>query len=465
MRVTRPGLSRSRDRYLETPVNGDDLFEAGQGFSTQETSTRSAPLAERMRPEGFDRLVGSPDLFGTGAPLRKAVESDSLGSAILWGPPGSGKTTIAGILRRATSRPFRTLSAVSSGLPDLRALLEEAAKRRRAGLPAPRLFVDEIHRWNKAQQDALLPAVESGQVVLLGATTENPSYSLNPALLSRCQAFRLEPPGREEIRGILHTALVTRDGLDRQDLAECDDALDEIARVCDGDLRASLNLLQWSVQSLATDASLTTDAVAKAAGTRPHGYDRNGDGRYQQISALHKSVRGSDPQAALYWLARMLQDGEDPIYLARRLVRMASEDVGLADPQALVQAIAARDACEMLGMPECALALAQITVFLALSPKSNSLETGWKAACEAVETRGRLAVPKEFVNAVTRFDRKLGTGEGYRYDHDSPDGYSGQDHLPEELRGTTFWKPVLRGFERDLAKRLEWFETRRERGT
>jgi len=445
-------------------VDGDDLFESGAGATSEAASRlRSSPLAERMRPEAFDRLVGSPDLFGAGAPLRRAVESDALGSAILWGPPGSGKTTIAGILKRSTARPFRTLSAVSSGLPDLRALLDEAAKRRRAGLPAPRLFVDEIHRWNKAQQDALLPAVESGQVVLLGATTENPSYSLNPALLSRCQAFHLEPPSREEIRGILHAALVEPGGLDRQDLSPCDDALEEVARICDGDLRASLNLLEWSVASLGDGEALEAASVVRASGARPHGYDRDGDGRYQQISALHKSVRGSDPQAALYWLARMLQDGEDPLYLARRLVRMASEDVGLADPQALAMAIAVRDACEMLGMPECALALAQITIYLALSPKSNSLETAWKAACEAVESGGRLNVPTAFVNAVTRFDRKLGTGEGYRYDHDSPDGYSGQDHLPEALRGRTFWTPVARGFERELIKRLDWFEARREK--
>lgn len=444
-------------------MEGDDLFETGSFPETQEQARSQAPLAERMRPEVFDRLVGSPDLFGPDAPLRRAVESDTLGSAILWGPPGSGKTTVAGLLRRSTTRPFRTLSAVSSGLPDLRQLLDEAAKRRRAGLPAPRLFVDEIHRWNKAQQDALLPAVESGQVILLGATTENPSYSLNPALLSRCQAFRLEPPERDSIRAILGDALEAPAGLGRNDLAPCDDALDEIARVCDGDLRASLNLLEWSVQSLPLGTSLSPESVARAAGTRPHGYDRNGDGRYQQISALHKSVRGSDPQAALYWLARMLQDGEDPLYLARRLVRMASEDIGLADPNALLQAIAARDACEMLGMPECALALSQVTIYLSLSPKSNSLEIAWKAACEAVETKGRLPVPPSFVNAVTRFDRRLGTGNGYRYDHDSPDGFSGQDHLPEALLGTTFWQPVPRGFERDLGKRLDWFESRREK--
>lgn len=445
-------------------MGGDDLFESGDRPADATGPAADAPLAERMRPGAFGGLVGSPDLFGEGAPLRRAVESDTLGSAILWGPPGSGKTTIAGILRRSTSRPFRTLSAVSSGLPELRALLDEASKRRRAGLPAPRLFVDEIHRWNKAQQDALLPAVESGQVVLLGATTENPSYSLNPALLSRCQAFRLEPPGRDEVRGILRQALVSETGLSRQDLSEgCDEALDEVARLCDGDLRASLNLLEWAARSLAPGEALEAASVSRAAGSRPRGYDRAGDGRYQQISVFHKSIRGSDPQAALYWLARMLQDGEDPVYIARRMVRMASEDVGLADPQALVQALAARDSVEMLGMPECSLALAQAATYLALSPKSNSLETAWAAACEAVDRHGRLPVPTAFQNAVTRFDRTQGTGAGYRYDHDSPDGYSGQDHLPEALRGGVYWMPVARGFERELARRLEWFDARRER--
>ncbi|MCB9496367.1 MAG: replication-associated recombination protein A [Fibrobacteria bacterium] len=415
-----------------------------------------------MRPTGFDSLLGSPSLFGTDSPLRRAVEQDALGSAILWGPPGSGKTTVAGILRTNTKRPFRTLSAVSSGLPELRALLDEASKRKRAGLPAPRLFVDEIHRWNKAQQDALLPMVESGQVLLLGATTENPSYALNPALLSRCQSFRLEPPSAEEVRTLLRSALDAPQGLAARNLGASDEALDEVARCCDGDLRASLNLLEWAAATLPDGGDLTPQVVARAAGTRPRAYDRDGDGRYQQISALHKSVRGSDPQAGLYWLARMLQDGEDPLYIARRLVRMASEDVGLADPQALVQALAAKDACELLGMPECSLALAQATVFLCLSPKSNSLEVAWMAATQAIERHGRLPVPNAFVNAVTRFDRRLGTGQGYKYDHDSPDGYSGQDHLPSSLQGAVFWNPVPRGFERELAKRLDWFEARRE---
>jgi putative ATPase len=438
-----------------------DLFEPETSGSPREASK---PLAERMRPESFEGLVGSPDLFGPGAPLRKGIEEDSLGSAILWGPPGCGKTSVAHLLRRSSKMPFRTISAVQSGLPELRGLLDEGTKRVRAGLGPLRLFIDEIHRYNKGQQDALLPAVEAGSVRLLGATTENPSYSLNPALVSRCQVFRLEAPSGAELLPLLRRALTDPvQGLGREDLAPCEDALLALVQAADGDLRAALNLLEWAVASLGTGDPLTSESVARAAGRRPPAYDRTGDGRYQAISALHKSVRGSDPNAALYWLARMVDGGEDPVYLARRLIRMASEDVGLADPQAMVQALAARDACEHLGLPECNLALAQATLYLAMAPKSNSLYTAWKAAEDSVKEHGQLPVPATFQNAVTAFDRKREVGSGYRYDHDSPDAYSGQDHLPKSLRGTTFWQPVERGFERELKKRLEWFEARREK--
>jgi putative ATPase len=442
----------------------DDLFEP-EAPSVKSTSAQ-VPLAERMRPSEFVGLAGSPDLFGEGAPLRRGVESDALGSAILWGPPGCGKTTVAGILKRHSKLPFRTLSAVSSGLPELRGVLDEAAKRVRAGFGPIRLFIDEIHRYNKGQQDALLPAVESGNIRLLGATTENPSYALNPALVSRCQVFQLASPPEEDLSALLKTALTDSvKGLGRQDLSESsDDALAAVAQAADGDLRAALNLLEWTVASLEPGAALTAESVARAAGRRPPAYDRTGDGRYQMISALHKSVRGSDPQATIYWLARMVDAGEDPVYIARRLIRMASEDIGLADPQALPLAIAARDACEHLGLPECGLALAQAALYLALAPKSNRLETGWAAVLQAVKEHGQLPIPLMFQNAVTKFDKRRNVGEGYRYDHDSPDAYSGQDHLPEALRGSVFWEPVERGFERELKKRLDWFEARRERG-
>ena len=440
----------------------DDLFEPEA--PSEPAPANGAPLPERMRPSEFDGLAGSPGLFGEGAPLRRGVEEDTIGSAILWGPPGCGKTTVAGILKRRTRLPFRTLSAVSSGIPELRGVLDEASKRVRAGFGPLRLFIDEIHRYNKAQQDALLPAVESGNIRLLGATTENPSYSLNPALVSRCQVFQLSAPPEEDLAALLSQALTDSvRGLGRVDLAPADEALAAVAQAAGGDLRAALNLLEWTVASMGAGAALTPEAVARAAGRRPPAYDRTGDGRYQAISALHKSVRGSDPQAALYWLARMVDAGEDPVYIARRLIRMASEDVGLADPQALPLAIAARDACEHLGLPECSLALAQAALYLALAPKSNRLETGWFAALEAVKTHGQLPVPLMFQNAVTKFDKRRHVGEGYRYDHDSPDAYSGQDHLPEALRGSVFWEPVERGFERELRKRLDWFEARREK--
>ena len=424
------------------------------------------PLAERMRPGRFDDLLGSPDLFGPGAPLRRGIEDDALGSAILWGPPGCGKTTVALLLKRSSRLPFRTLSAVQSGLPELRGVLEEGAKRVRAGMGPLRLFIDEIHRFNKGQQDALLPAVEAGTVRLLGATTENPSYALNPALVSRCQVFQLSAPPREDLPSLLRRALTDSDnGLGRPDLPASDEALAAVSAAADGDLRSALNLLEWAVASLPEGEPLTPESVARSAGRRPPAYDRSGDGRYQMVSALHKSVRGSDPQAALYWLARMVEGGEDPVYIARRLIRMASEDVGLADPQALPQAIAARDACEHLGLPECSLALAQAALYLALAPKSNGLETAWAAAREAIGRHGQLPVPLEFQNAVTAFDRRREVGSGYRYDHDSPDAYSGQDHLPAALRGSVFWRPAERGFERELRKRLEWFESRREKPT
>ena len=421
-----------------------------------------APLAERMRPAGFADLLGDAGLFASESPFRIGAESDHLGSVILWGPPGCGKTTVARLLKGLSRRPWRTLSAVESGLPELRKLLAEAEGLRKLGSPAPRLFIDEIHRFNKAQQDGLLPAVESGTVLLVGATTENPSYSLNPALVSRCQVFRLESLSRQNLSSLLERAWSSSEqGLGRRETLE-PEALERLLTLSEGDARAALNLLEWCAATLSEGQNLTPERVEACAQRRPPAYDRSGDGRYQAISALHKSVRGSDPQAVVYWLARMLEGGEDPVYVARRLIRMASEDIGLADPQALPLCIAARDACEHLGLPECSLALLEAAVYLALAPKSNSLEVAWDAVRAAVRESGQLPVPEAFLNAVTKFDKKRGVGQGYLYDHDSPNGYSGQNHLPEALRGMVFWSPVERGYERELKKRLDWFESRRD---
>jgi len=396
------------------------------------------PLADRLRPLRLEDVVGQDHLVRGDGPLARMARDNRLASMILWGPPGCGKTTIAGLLAGLADLEFVALSAVMTGVPELRKVFAEAAARRDSGR-GTLLFMDEIHRFNRAQQDAFLPHVESGTVTLVGATTENPSFELNAALLSRCQVLVLK----------------------RLD----DDALEKLlARaMADGDGRYLLNLAE-ELMRLPPEPVLDTARLAALVQKRMPLYDKAQEGHYNLISALHKSLRGSDTDAALYWLARMLAGGEDPLFVARRLVRFAVEDVGLADPQALVQAIAAKDCYDFLGSPEGELALAQCVIYLGTAPKSNAAYLAFGEANRAARDTGSLMPPMHILNAPTRMMRELGYGKGYAYDHDSAEGFSGQDYFPEGMARRQFYRPVERGFEREIAKRLEyWARLRAER--
>lgn len=413
-----------------------------------------APLAERLRPRHLNQIIGQDHLLGPDGPLRRLVERGALPSLILWGPPGCGKTTIARLLADAVEAEPVALSAVHSGVADLNRAF--AAARARSARTV--LFVDEVHRFTRTQQDALLPAVEAGTVTLIGATTENPSFALATALLSRCRVMVLEPLGAEALAALLARAEAALGA----PLALTPSAREALLALADGDGRALIGLAEM-VHLLAPEAPLTPEALATQVQRRGAAYDRDREGHYTLISALHKAIRGSDPDAALYYLARMVEGGEDPRFLARRLVRMASEDIGLADPDALPQALAAADAYERLGSPEGELALAQAAVYLATAPKSNAVYTAWKAALSTARSHGSLSPPKTILNAPTGLMKQMGYGHGYLYDHDQPDGFSGQDYWPEGLGRQHFYHPVERGFERDIARRLEWWEKRRQR--
>lgn len=429
-----------------------DLFEANRA---QQLASRG-PLAARMRPRSLDELVGQQHVIGQGTLLRKAIEADRLSSVVLWGPPGSGKTTLAQIIATTTRAHFVSVSAVSSGVADLRKAIAEA--RDRLGMNASRtlLFIDEIHRFNKSQQDAILPYVEDGTVILIGATTENPSFEVNAPLLSRSRVITLQALSDDDIATILRRALVDRErGLGRDELTATDDAIELLANMANGDARFGLNTLELASAGIADDRVITLELVQEAAQRRAATYDKGGDDHYDAISALHKTIRGSDPDAALYWLARMLERGDEPLYVARRLVRFASEDVGLADPQALELAMAAQQAVHFIGMPEGALALAQLTVYLALAPKSNAVYMAYNQARADVENTRNDPVPIHLRNAPTRLMKDLGYGEGYKYAHDYDEGVVGQQNLPDNLKGRTYYTPVDRGFERDLGRRLE----------
>jgi putative ATPase len=416
------------------------------------------PLADRLRPARLEDVVGQDHLVGPDGPIGRMLSGHRLASMILWGPPGTGKTTIARLLAHATELEFEPLSAVFSGVADLRKVFERAKQRRQAGR-GTLLFIDEIHRFNRAQQDGFLPYVEDGTVTLVGATTENPSFELNAALLSRCQVFVLKRLDDAALDELLQRA----EAETGRRLPVTADARVALLAMADGDGRYLLNLAE-EVFALAPQEDLDTAALTQVVQKRAPIYDKAQEGHYNLISALHKSLRGSDADAALYWLARMLAGGEAPIYIARRLTRFASEDIGLADPQALVQILAAWDAYDRLGSPEGELALAQAVLYLATAPKSNAAYKAFGAAGRAARDTGSLMPPAHILNAPTRLMRDLGYGKDYTYDHDAPDAFSGQDYFPETMARQHFYNPPDRGFEREIRKRLDyWARLRKAR--
>jgi putative ATPase len=422
------------------------------------------PLADRLRPARLEEVVGQDHLLGPDGPINRMVTGGRLSSMILWGPPGCGKTTLARLLAERSDLAFEPLSAVFSGVADLRKVFEAARQRREAGR-GTLLFVDEIHRFNRAQQDSFLPYVEDGTVVLIGATTENPSFELNGALLSRCQVFVLNRLDEAAMEKLLARAEAAQGGA----LPLDPEGRRALFAMADGDGRYLLNMVEalLALPPGSDGAPRRLDAAGLAAAVQRRAplYDKAQEGHYNLISALHKSLRGSDTDAALYWLARMLAGGEDPLYVVRRLVRFASEDVGLADPDALPQALAAWDAYERLGSPEGELAIAQCVIYLGTAPKSNAAYRAFGAAQEAARRTGSLMPPKHILNAPTRLMKELGYGRGYQYDHDATDAFSGQDYFPDGLARESFYQPAERGFEREIRKRLDyWSKLREQRG-
>ncbi|MCI5098879.1 replication-associated recombination protein A [Phaeobacter italicus] len=433
-----------------------DLFDSGEGTDGKAAAAAGGrdvnrPLADRLRPQSLAEVIGQTHVLGPEAPLGVMLASGSLSSLILWGPPGVGKTTIARLLARETELHFVQISAIFSGVPDLKKVFE-AAKIRRQNGQGTLLFVDEIHRFNKAQQDGFLPHMEDGTILLVGATTENPSFELNAAVLSRSQVLVLERLSLADLERLTQRA---EQELDRA-LPLLPDARDALHEMADGDGRMLLNLIE-QVAAWKVPAPLGAEALAARLMRRAAKYDKSGDEHYNLISALHKSIRGSDPDAALYWLGRMLEGGEDPRYLARRLTMMSTEDIGLADPQANTVCLNAWQTYERLGSPEGELALANAAVYLALAPKSNAVYVGIKAARRLAKKTGSAPPPKHILNAPTKLMSEQGYGDGYAYDHDAEDGFSGQNYFPDGVKRPVLYQPVERGFERELKRRSEYF--------
>lgn len=416
------------------------------------------PLADRMRPQRLEDFLGQEHLLAAGKPLREAIERGTVSSMVFWGPPGSGKTTLAYLIAKYTDRHFEPFSAVTEGVPRVREIIHEAQERQRMEGRGTILFCDEIHRFNKAQQDAFLPWVERGVITLIGATTQNPSFELTSALLSRLQVFVLEPLRAEQVRALVVRALDPAMG------PISDEALEALVRHADGDARRALNTLEALLEHVSPRSPLTAHSIAvkdveAVLSKRIPRYDKAGEEHFNLISALHKAVRGSDVDGALYWLARMIVGGEDPLYLARRVVRMASEDIGLADPRALSVALAAKDAYHFLGSPEGELAIAEAVVYLATAPKSNRVYDAWTRALQAAEEHPAEPVPLHIRNAPTPLMKGLGYGKGYRYDHAEPEALAaGQQYLPDVLRGAKWYEPTERGYEKAVAERMAWWE-------
>ncbi len=458
-------MSQDMFEQLGQPVGPSD------NFSTDiDVPAEGRPLADRMRPRSLEEFLGQDELVGVESLLGRMIESDEVRSMIFWGPPGSGKTTLASIISRLTEAHFLSLSAVTSGIKDIKRVVAQARSVKQSTGRRVILFIDEIHRFNRIQQDALLPHVEAGTVTLIGATTENPSFSVVAPLLSRCRVFTLEQLAQDELQHILQSALDDFErGLGELDLEVEDGVLGLIARMSDGDARRALNLLEMVVCSLPIKESgsytLTIEQVKEIAQRKQLLYDATGEEHYNLISALHKSMRGSDPQAAIYWMVRMLEAGEDPLFILRRMMVFASEDIGNADPHAIQVATAAFHAFQHIGQPEGEIPMAQAVIYLATAPKSNAAYKALGAARREVSRTGALPVPHVIRNAPTKLMKELDYGKGYQYDHDAEDHFAPQDYLPEGLENRAFYEPGQFGFEKDIAKRMDWWDERRKKKT